>query len=82
MQEYNFVIEYLKGKENRVADFLSRMENSPQINSGNSSESNMDLSETRHSVSEQLLDHIGIKEEIVNKYKTQIVLITRVMKLI
>lgn len=34
----------------------------------------MDLSDTRHSVDEQLLDHIGIRDEIVNKYKTQLIL--------
>lgn len=74
LQEYNFDIEYLQGKENKVADFLSRIENSPKINEHNSSDSNMDLSETIHSTDEQLLDHIGIKEEIVNKYKTQLIL--------
>lgn len=74
LQEFNFEIEYLQGKENKVADFLSRIENSPPINNDNSSESNMDLSETRHSVEEQLLDHIGIREEVVNKYKTQLIL--------
>lgn len=74
LQEYNFDIEYLQGKENKVADFLSRIENSPPINDQNSSESNMDMSETAHSTEEQLLDHIGIKEDIVNKYKTQLIL--------
>ena len=74
LQEYNFEIEYLKGKENKVADFLSRLENTPKINEDNDSESNMELTETIHSVEEQHLDHIGIKEEIVNKYKTQLIL--------
>lgn len=74
LQEYNFEIEYLKGKENKVADFLSRLENAPKINEDNESESNMELTETVHSVDEQQLDHIGIKEEIVNKYKTQLIL--------
>lgn len=74
LQEYNFDIEYLKGKENTVADFLSRQETSPQINDENSSESNMDLSDTIHSVEEQLQDHIFIKEDIVNKYRTQFIL--------
>ena len=74
MQEFNFDIEYIQGKDNKVADFLSRIENSPKISKENSSESNMDLSDTKHSVEEQLLDHIGIREEIVNKYKTQLIL--------
>lgn len=74
LQEYSFDIEYLKGKENKVADFLSRIDNSPLIDISNSCESNMALSETIHSTEEQLLDHIGIREEIVNKYKTQLIL--------
>lgn len=83
--EYDFNIEYLKGKENQVADFLSRIENNLEANQQNS-EDNRSSSEilenlednatvaTIHSAEEDLHDHFYIKEEIVNKYKTQIIL--------
>lgn len=84
--EYQFEIEYLKGKENRVADFLSRIENTDEkvnereddkdsIESLNifNMEDNVTMA-TVHSAEEELLDHIGIKEGIVNVYKTQIIL--------
>lgn len=97
--EYDFNIEYIKGKENQVADFLSRIENNVDViqekgeceassttnfsqNSENESDSNLvnniendDASMiTIHSAEENLQDHFYIKEEIVNKYKTQIIL--------
>lgn len=88
--EYDFVIEYIKGKENKVADFLSRIEKSneedktnPQeslrneinFNNVNNHEENDNVSMvTVHSAEENLHDHFFIKEEIVNKYKTQIIL--------
>lgn len=90
--EYKFEIEYLKGKENRVADFLSRIEHAEEdIKEGNKEETdtnsysdlgvlfNIENDEdltmaTIHSAEEELLDHIPIKEEVVNKYKTQIIL--------
>lgn len=90
--EYQFEIEYLKGKENKVADFLSRIEHTEEgniepIDTENFTNSYSDLGvlfniedndevtmATNHSAHEELLDHIPIKEEIVNKYKTQIIL--------
>lgn len=82
--EYDFEIEYIKGKENRVADFLSRLENKKDENNLKDTESNLNLIHnieednvsmiTIHSADENLLDHFPIKEEIVNKYKTQIIL--------
>lgn len=97
--EYHFDIEYLKGKENKVADFLSRIEHKDEtdekgeykneidkntnINEEDSSnfglfnienESNSEAMATVHSAEEELLEHIPIKEEIVNKYRTQIIL--------
>lgn len=85
--EYQFDIEYLKGRENKVADFLSRIENSEDTISEemegknteilkflvNNIEDNESMA-TVHSAEEDLGDHFSIKEEIVNKYKTQIIL--------
>lgn len=96
--EYQFEIEYLKGKDNKVADFLSRtkfnedvnskegemspnIENFSPMSTKNDTESDIIFNvednntlATIHSAEEELLDHISIKEEIVNKYKTQIIL--------
>lgn len=80
LQEFNYEIEYLQGKENKVADYLSRLENVEKIRGENDTESNLAMSETIHSVDEQNLDHIGIKDDIVNKYKTQIILTYSVNK--
>lgn len=76
LQEYQFDIEYLKGKENKIADFLSRIpeqdleKSELEIRSIN----NVSDSATVHSQEEQLLDHIPIQETIINKYKTQLIL--------
>lgn len=83
--------DYVKGKENRVADFLSRIENinrdkklltnnqedtenKSKFNTINNIEDDNISMATAHSAEENLQDHFYIKEEIVNKYKTQIVL--------
>lgn len=84
--EYDFEIDYIKGKENRVADFLSRLEtvnrtneqensdNTSNFNTINNIENDNVSIETIHSADEELHDHFYIKEEIVNKYKTQIII--------
>lgn len=89
--EYQFEIDYLKGKENRVADFLSRLEDSDLTNKtenerGNEYKDNISdinmianiednlSTSTVHSAEENLHNHVYIKEEIVNKYKTQIII--------
>lgn len=76
LNEYDFDIEYVKGKDNKVADFLSR------INTDNNEinileEENHDNSDqaTIHSGVEDLNDHIPIVETIANKYFTQILLV-------
>lgn len=96
--EYQFEIEYLKGKENKVADFLSRIDLMKETNENSSElpdktnsysdfgilfnieEDNDATMATVHSAEEELLDHIPIKEEIVNKYKTQIILTNNKVK--
>lgn len=72
LNEYDFEIEYIKGKTNKVADYLSRLE----VN--NLSEGEQDLSSdlaTIHSGKENLNDHIPISESPVNIYKNQIIMI-------
>lgn len=84
--EYTFTIEYIKGKDNNVADFLSRINtDTNEINelrvSGNiidtediNASGSLDV-ETIHSQEENQNDHIPIVDTIVNKYKTQIILV-------
>lgn len=91
--EYDYDIEYLKGKNNKVADFLSRVENHENrenineytfskdmldnisdLNIIGNIEEESDCNDTMHSAEENLNDHFYIKDEIVNKYKTQIIL--------
>lgn len=76
LQEYQFDIEYLKGKENQVADFLSRIPDDSNKNDEADKHSINALTDnaTVHSEEEQQLDHIPIIETIVNKYKTQLIL--------
>lgn len=80
--EYSFKIDYIKGKDNNVADFLSRINtdkneiNAISINE-NMSEANSRSAElgTIHSQDENFNDHIPIVDTIVNKYKTQLILL-------
>ena len=100
VRRYQFEIEYLKGKQNKVADFLSRIEHNEDVNfekegsvihtdlpnienfTLKESDSQLELfnieedttGATIHSAEEDLLDHIPIKEDIVNKYKTKLIL--------
>lgn len=60
LDEFYFDIEYLKGKENQVADFLSRV----QLN-----HSSLKL---EHSAEENLNPKFFLAEKIVNMYKKQI----------
>lgn len=74
LQEYQFEIEYLKGRENKVADFLSRIPAEQEINVPEESIEDLSDNATIHSEPEQLLDHFPIRDTIVNIYKTQIIL--------
>lgn len=73
LQEYQFDVEYLKGKENHVADFLSRIENQGQSNEASVDELT-GSNATVHSEAEQRLDHFSIKDTVINLYKTQFIL--------
>lgn len=73
LNEYDFSIEYVKGKENVVADFLSRIDaNKCEINVLQRNDSEL---ATIHSGIEDLDDHIPISDKIINKYNTQIHLV-------
>lgn len=69
LAEYDFDIEYVKGKDNKVADFLSRLE----INDEN--KENLDM-KSLFQISDELITeqtpNIIVSDSIVNKYRTQI----------
>lgn len=67
LNEYDYEIDYVRGKDNNVADFLSRLE----IHH-NDNETDM---ATIHSAIEDVGDHIPIADRIVNTYRTQIHLV-------
>ncbi|CAD7082645.1 unnamed protein product [Hermetia illucens] len=78
LNEYNFNISYVKGKENQVADFLSRINTDQnEINYQNKIPSDI---ATIHSGKEELNDHIHIREGIVNTCKHQIILVKEKQK--
>ncbi|CAD7081541.1 unnamed protein product [Hermetia illucens] len=78
LNEYNFNISYVKGKENQVADFLSRINTDQnEINYQNKIPSDI---ATIHSGKEELNDYIHIREGIVNTCKHQIILVKEKQK--
>lgn len=77
LNEYDYDIEFIKGKDNTVADFLSRIDtNTNEINTVEEGSQESDRA-TIHSSAEQLNDHIPIIETVVNKYLTQIHLVEK-----
>ena len=71
LEEFNFDMEYLSGRENKVADALSRIEihaNEMQIDEVRSTDA------TIHSADEDSSAHIPISESPLNFYKTQIII--------
>lgn len=66
LEEFDFKIEYLQGKENKVADALSRVK-IPEIN-------NAELISTKHSAESSSHNLIYITEQPINYFKNQIIL--------
>lgn len=76
LNEFDYDIEYVKGKDNKVADFLSRINaKTHQINLNEIEEDQRSDMATIHSGVEDLDDHIPIAQTIINKYITQIHLV-------
>lgn len=70
LEEFNFDIEYLSGKQNKVADALSRVEiNANELEVDEISSTGA----TIHSANEDSTEHIPISESPLNFYKTQII---------
>lgn len=71
LEEFNFDIEYLNGRENKVADALSRVEihaNEEEIDEIRSTDA------TVHSADEDNSEYIPITESPLNFYRTQIII--------
>lgn len=82
LNEYDINIDHIKGKENRVADFLSRINvETREINQidDNISEDSMEV-QTVHSQEENSNDHFSILDTIVNRFKIQIILVEQKSK--
>lgn len=75
--EYDAKIDYIKGKENKIADFLSRID--VDLNEIRNIEDcdncNYSTAATIHSQCEDLNDHIPILDTVVNRFKIQIILV-------
>ena len=76
LAEYEFDIEYVKGKDNKVADFLSRLESDNKETENCDIKSLFEISDeiaTVHSQQENdENNNFFISDTVVNKYRTQI----------
>lgn len=78
--EYDIVIEYIKGKENTLADFLSRLNSEygeiclVNQNSEEYDIDNISTMATIHSQEEESNDHFPILDTVVNRFQNQIIL--------
>lgn len=76
LSEYEFDIEYVKGKDNKVADFLSRLENDNDDCEDFEINSLFEISCERPMINGQSDNEVHntfyTSESIVNKYRTQI----------
>lgn len=81
--EYNFKINYIKGKENKVADFMSRIDNTigeilaienlQEIEIADNDD-NFSTAATIHSQESEQNDYFPILTTVVNRFQTQIIL--------
>ena len=67
LEDYNFTLEYIKGKDNIVADALSR----PEINSNEIDTIPID---TQNSAEEDSLHYIELSENPLNIHKIQYII--------
>lgn len=75
LEEFNYDIEYVKGKNNQVADGLSRVEvNNNEIENSETENENYSTMATIHSANEDSSRHIPIVYTPLNIFKTQIIL--------
>lgn len=75
LEEFNFDVEYVKGKDNQVADGLSRLEinfhqNTDSVNHEPEPMNTDNESITIHSAREDSSDYISIIDSPVNLFKT------------
>lgn len=72
--EYDMKVEYIKGKENKVADFLSRVNiETNEINAVQETKKIIN-EEIEHSENKDETDKLPTLETVVNRFKTQIIL--------
>lgn len=72
LSEYNYVINYKKGSQNKVADFLSRIKE--QNIEVNANEIEISTCGTYHTSIENTQPYIVLQDIPVNKFKTQIII--------
>ena len=83
--EYNFKLEYIKGKDNKIADFLSRInseENEINLIEKNSENSNIESRfltnvQSTNPENQNLLQNIISLDTVLNRFKLQIILVQK-----
>lgn len=76
--EYEAKIDYIQGKDNTIADFLSRINSyTNEINLFENDDDNFSTMATIHSQQEDFNDHFPILDTVVNRFKSQIFIVER-----
>lgn len=70
LMDYNAKIDYIKGKENHIADFLSRIDETEPLVENINTEDNL-------SQEENLNSNIHILDTVVNRFKFQLILMEK-----